>query len=277
MIPLRDDNPTQRPAVVTVGLIVACIATFIFVQPGADRSLGAIGIEEEIESIEFAYEFAAIPCELVQGRALTIDEVTRTQVNGDVTACDDDPRGRVLFPDKSIWRSVLVSMFLHGSWLHLIANMVFLWVFGNNIEDHMGPLRYLIFYALAGIVATGAHIVAQVDSTVPLIGASGAVAGVMGAYLVWFPWARVRTFVLLGVIPLFPKLPAALLLIAWFGLQFFTASNSGVAWVAHVGGFVFGAVVAAVARSNDRFRRRLWDHRHRTTGTGRWDNRWGPI
>ena len=113
------------------------------------RSLGAIGIEEEIESIEFAYEFAAIPCELVQGRPLTIDEVIRTQVHGDVTACDDDPRGRVLFPDKSTWRSVLVSMFLHGSWLHLIANMVFLWVFGNNIEDHMGPFRYLIFYALA--------------------------------------------------------------------------------------------------------------------------------
>jgi membrane associated rhomboid family serine protease len=277
VIPLRDDNQTYRPAVVTVGLIVACILTFMFVQPDADRSLGAIGIEEEIESIEFAYEYAAVPCELVQGRPLTIREVTRTQVDGDTTACEAEPRSRALFPDKSIWRSVLVSMFLHGGWLHLFANMVFLWVFGNNIEDHMGPLRYLIFYALAGVVATGAHIVAQVDSTLPLIGASGAIAGVMGAYLVWFPWARVRTFVLLGVIPLFPRLPAAPLLVAWFGLQFFTAANTGVAWVAHVGGFAFGVAVAGAARTDDRFRRQLWVHRHRTSGTGQWDNRRGPV
>ena len=276
VIPLRDENPTYRPAVVTVGLIVACVATFVFVQPDADRSLGDLGTDEQIESIEFAYEYAAVPCELVKGRPLTVREVVRTQAGGDATACDDDPRGRSLFPDKSIWRSVIVSMFLHGGWFHLGANMVFLWVFGNNIEDHMGPLRYLVFYALAGVVATAAHIVVQVDSTVPIVGASGAIAGVMGAYLVWFPWARVRTFVLLGFIPLWPRLPAAVLLAAWFALQFLTASDSGIAWVAHVGGFAFGALVAVAARSNDGFRLRLWAHRHRTVGA-RWDNRWGPV
>ncbi|MFQ5558324.1 MAG: rhomboid family intramembrane serine protease, partial [Acidimicrobiales bacterium] len=170
------------------------------------------------------------------------------------------------------------SMFMHGSWMHLIGNMWFLWVFGNNIEDHMGALRYLAFYLSAGVVATAAHVLIQVDSTVPLVGASGAIAGVMGAYLVWFPWARVRTLLFLFVVPLWPRVPAAMLLVVWFALQFLTAEGSGVAWVAHVGGFVFGVAIALLARSNDRFRRRLWVHRHRTQGTlGRWDNRLGPA
>ena len=276
MIPLRDENPTYRPAVVTVGVIVACVVTFLFVQPSSDRRLGDLGTAEQVESIEFAYEYAAVPCELVQGRPLTVREIIRTQVDGNPDACDHDSPGRALFPQKSIWRSALISMFLHGDWLHLASNMVFLWVFGNNIEDHMGPLRYLLFYALAGVVATAAHVIGDVDSTVPIVGASGAIAGVMGAYLVWFPWARVRTFVLLGIIPLWPRLPAAVLLVGWFGLQFATGNESGVAWMAHVGGFVFGAAVAALARTDERFRRRLWVHRYRT-GTGIWDNRRGPV
>jgi membrane associated rhomboid family serine protease len=277
VIPIRDENPTYRPAVVTVGLIVACVATFLFVQPGSDRSLVELGPEAQIESIEFAYEYAAVPCELVQGRPLTVREINRTQVGGDPTACEPGAAGRALFPDKSIWRSALVSLFLHAGWFHLVFNMVFLWVFGNNIEDHMGPVRFLIFYLLSGVVATAVHVLVEVDSTVPIIGASGAVAGVMGAYLVWFPWARVRTLVMVGIIPLWPRIPAAVLLALWFALQFLTGGDSGVAWVAHVGGFAFGVMIAAVARSDDRFRRRLWVHRHRVGLTGRWDNRRGPV
>lgn len=278
MIPISDENPTYRTAVVTVVLIVANVVTFLFVQPDADRSLTDVDTEGQIESIEFTYEHAAVPCELVQGRPLSVGEIVRTQRDGDATACVSRPRTRALFPDKSLARSVVVSMFLHGSWLHLGLNMLFLWVFGNNIEDHMGALRYLAFYLSAGVVATAAHVLIQVDSTVPLVGASGAIAGVMGAYLVWFPWARVRTLLFLFVVPLWPRVPAAMLLVVWFALQFLTAEGSGVAWVAHVGGFVFGVAIALLARSNDRFRRRLWVHRHRTQGTlGRWDNRLGPA
>ncbi len=276
MIPLRDENPTRRPAVLTVLLIASCIGVFVFVQPDATHSFEAATQADLVEEIEFSYQYAAIPCELVQGRPLTGVEITTTQVGGDADACDPSARGVTPFPDKNVWVAVVVSMFLHGSWIHLIGNMVFLWVFGNNIEDHMGIGHFAVFYVLAGVVATAAHVAVQVDSTVPLIGASGAVAGVMGTYLVWFPWARVRTFVLLGIIPLFPRIPAAFLLGLWFVSQFFLGDASGIAWMAHVAGFAFGVITGLVARSDPRFRNRLWAHRYRTTGKGSWDNRRGP-
>jgi len=266
LIPLRDDNPTSRFPVVTLSLIIASVATFLLVQPSAARSIDTPGAAEVIEEVRFSYEYAAIPCEIVQGRPLTIAEIGATQLRGDTQACGGLAKGRPLFPEKSIALSVLVSMFLHGGWIHLIGNMVFLWVFGNNIEDHMGAIRYLAFYVASGIVATFAHVMLQVDSTVPIIGASGAIAGVMGAYLIWFPWARVRTLFMIGIVPLWPRVPAALLLSVWLLAQFYTVPGSGVAWVAHVGGFVFGALVAWIARRDPRFRRRLAAHRYRATG-----------
>jgi membrane associated rhomboid family serine protease len=275
MIPIRDENPTRRPALATVALIVVCVGVFVFVQPEGTRSLDTKNQAEVIEEIEFTYEYAAIPCEITQGRSLTFAEINRS-LSGDENSCADSPNGRTPFPDKLLWTSVVVSMFLHGSWFHLGGNMLFLWVFGNNIEDHMGVIRYLAFYVLAGAVATLAHVVVQVDSTVPLVGASGAIAGVMGAYLVWFPWARVRTFILLLVIPLWPRIPAWALLAVWFVTQFFTSPDAAVAWMAHVGGFVFGVIVAFLARTNDGFRNRLWNHRHQVHRQG-WDNRLGPI
>ena len=259
-------------------LIAACIATFLFVQPDATRSVVDEPTNAElVDEITFSYEHAAIPCELIQGRPLSIPEVQRTLARGDGDSCitDGDP-GRPLFPDKSVWRSVLVSMFLHGGWFHLAGNMIFLWVFGNNIEDHLGALRYVAFYVAAGVVATAAHVLLALDSTVPLVGASGAIAGVMGAYLIWFPWARVRTFILLGIIPLWPRIPAAFLLGIWFVTQFFIDPDAGVAWAAHVGGFVFGATTGIAARRDPHFRDRLWAQRYRAAGRGGWDNRTGP-
>ena len=126
------------------------------------------------------------------------------------------------------------------------------------------------------MVATAAHVLIQIDSTVPMVGASGAVAGVMGAYLVWFPWARVRTLFFLFIIPLFPRVPAAILLVLWFASQFAIDVGSGVAWMAHVAGFAFGVLVGLVALTDQRFRNRLWAHKYRTTGKGLWDNRTGP-
>ena len=277
MIPLTDENPTRRRAVATVALIIVCVGVFVFVQPEGTRSLDAKDQAEVIEEIEFTYQYAAIPCEITQGRPLTFTEINRS-LNGDEHACAaTETGGPTAFPGKQLWTSVIVSMFLHGSWFHLGGNMLFLWVFGNNIEDHMGTVKYLAFYVVAGAVATLAHVAVQVDSAVPLVGASGAIAGVMGAYLVWFPWARVRTFILLLVIPLWPRIPAWVLLGVWFVTQFFTSPEAAVAWMAHVGGFVFGACVAFLARTNDRFRNRLWNHRYQVSGRRGWDNRLGPI
>jgi membrane associated rhomboid family serine protease len=138
-------------------------------------------------------------------------------------------------------------MFLHGSILHIGGNMLYLWIFGNNIEDRMGSIPYLLFYLASGLVAAIAHIAVAPNSTVPVVGASGAVAGVMGAYLVLFPRVPIRTLLIFFLV-LIRDIPAVWLLGFWFVLQFFTSPEAGVAWVAHVGGFLFGALVALLFR-----------------------------
>jgi membrane associated rhomboid family serine protease len=242
VLPLRDENPTRRVPVVTILLIIANIAVYFLVQPNAEDA-GA--------STRFSVERAAIPCEVVERRPLTVDEIRATYGGGDDTACDaGSPSSPAVFPGKGVLLAVLTSMFLHGSLLHLGGNMLFLWIFGNNIEDRLGPVPYLLFYLAAGVVATGAHIAVQPDSTVPVIGASGAIAGVMGAYFVWFPDAPILTLFIFFII-LFRRIAAKWLLLFWIALQFLEPfnPNSGVAWVAHVGGFVFGALVALVLRT----------------------------
>jgi membrane associated rhomboid family serine protease len=273
VLPLWDENPTRRFPAVTIALIAICVAVHLFVQPQATDGDG----------VRFGYEWAAIPCEITEGRPLSVDEVLVTLQTGDATACDlAGDTSPPVFPDKNVWLAALVSMFLHAGLLHLAGNMLFLWVFGNNVEDHLGPVRFALFYVAAGIVATAAHIAVQLDSTVPVVGASGAIAGVMGAYLVWFPWARVRTVVILGIIPLPFRLPAAVPLAFWFVTQFFVGAEDGIAWMAHVGGFAFGALVGLFARTSPTFNRRLWVDKHRVLlgagprgPGGRWDNRRG--
>lgn len=235
MLPLRDDNPTLRPAVVTVALIALNIAVFFLVQPG-DTDLAA--------TARFTFERAAIPCELTTGQPLTIPEVEATAIGLGDRLCDAAPDAPEAFPDKSLVLSVFSSLFLHGNLVHLGGNMLFLWVFGNNVEDRLGRARYLLLYVLAGIAATAAHVALQPDSTVPLIGASGAIAGVMGAYLVWFPRVPILSWVAIFLVPV----PARWLLLYWFGSQFFVNPNEGVAWGAHVGGFLFGVAVAIALR-----------------------------
>jgi membrane associated rhomboid family serine protease len=247
VIPLKDYNPTNRVPVVTMLLIAVNVVVFLFVQRPYDRGLS---------QAQFSYEYAAIPCEVTTGRPLTRDEVSQTLRQGDDQACERgaaaefDESGPV-FPGKQVFLAVLYSMFLHGSWLHIGGNMLFLWVFGNNIEDRMGWLPYLAFYLLAGVVAAAAHIAIQASSTVPIVGASGAIAGVMGAYLVLFPDVKIRSLLIFFLV-LIRDIPAKWLLGFWFVLQFFTNPAEGVAWMAHVGGFVFGAAVAFMFR--DRLR-----------------------
>ena len=186
VIPLRDNLPTRRRPVATILLIAINVAVFLLVQSplrGTDVvriQTGTVRIDSELR---FDLEYAAIPCELTQGRPLTINEIGKTFVQGDTSACDHNDNSPPLFPGKNVYLAVITSMFLHGGWLHLGFNMLFLWVFGNNVEDRLGWALYLLFYVLAGIFATAGQVLLNPSSTVPVIGASGAIAGVMGAYL----------------------------------------------------------------------------------------------
>ncbi|MEM7275268.1 MAG: rhomboid family intramembrane serine protease [Actinomycetota bacterium] len=260
MLPLKDENPTTRTPFLTIIIIVACIAAYFGPQDA---------VADQRESLAFNLEYAAIPCELRTGEPLSLEEIEATFVDGDTTACAaDDAPG--LFPDKIVYLGVLTSMFLHGSLMHLLGNMWFLWIFGNNIEDRLGHVNFLLFYVFGGVFATVAHFLVQPSSTIPVVGASGAIAAIMGAYAVWFPNAPVRTLIFFFL----RDITAKWFLGIWFVTQFFTGTNSGIAWMAHVGGFVFGAVIAIVVRGTDWANRQLnrseepleWDY---TGGAGR--------
>ncbi|MGH2711140.1 MAG: rhomboid family intramembrane serine protease [Actinomycetota bacterium] len=220
MIPLRDANPTRRTPWVTIGLIAANVLVFFLWEPitGSAR-----------EQAKFFFCEGAIPQELTSFE--TIPELTRV--------CGG----------KSVLVSLFTSMFLHGGFLHIAGNMLYLWVFGNNVEDRMGPVVFILFYLTAGIVAAYGQALPDPDSTTPLVGASGAIAGALGAYLVMFPSARVLTLVPIFFFLQLIELPAVFVLGFWFVLQALQGVGSlqaetGVAWFAHIGGFVFGALVA---------------------------------
>lgn len=222
MFPLRDVNPTRITPVITVAFILASLYVFFFIQQDSADPQG------------FLYQRAAISCEVTTGDPLSAEEASGGR-------CSEG--GEPLFPDKNPLLAILTSMFLHGSVVHVLSNMWFLWIFGNNVEEAFGFVRYLVMYVLAGIGATLTFVFMNPESTVPLVGASGAIAGVLGAYAVLFPTHRVMSLVGLWIIPV----PAAIFLGIWFVLQF-NVGVSNVAWEAHVGGFVFGFLVALVFR-----------------------------
>ncbi len=232
MIPLRDDVPSARPPVVTRALVLACAAVFVLQLGDADdalvRSLGMV--PARVMDPDAPAWRAALP--LAPGRS------------GPVV-------GGAAVPD---WLTLLTCTFLHGGLLHFAGNMLFLWIFGDNVEDRFGRLRFLLFYLGCGVAASAAHLLASPDSRVPTVGASGAIAGVMGAYLLLYPRARVEMLVVLGPFLDFVVLPAPFFLAYWFALQLLggavaPATGGGVAWWAHIGGFVAGAVVALALRA----------------------------
>ncbi len=238
MIPLQDLNPSVRTPVVTYLIIAASAFVFFFVQPHSPDA-----------GERFLYAEAAIPCEVVTGQPLSIDEI-RT---GRCTSAPERP----VFPDKPVFWAIIASIFFHGSVAHLLGNLWVLWIFGNNVEDAFGHLGYLLFYLGTGVVAAFGHILLNPGSTVPVVGASGAIAGVMGAYLILFPAAEVVT-----IIPPFfflPfTLPAAVFLIIWFAGQFLLAGTAtSIAWEAHVAGFLGGMAVAIPYRRRLLARTRL--------------------
>jgi membrane associated rhomboid family serine protease len=163
------------------------------------------------------------------------------------------------------WITILTAMFMHGSWLHILGNMVFLWAFGPEIEDAMNPIRYLVFYLVGGLVAMLAQIAASPSSTVPNLGASGAIAAVMGAFLVTYPRDEIRSLLIIFVFVRVTMIPAALLIGFWFLIQLFSAGSvatvqsGGVAYLAHVGGFVFGAITARLFEDRNRLASQVTD------------------
>jgi len=238
VLPLRDINPTRITPVLTLLLIAANVLVFFLLQHPTDPE----------EQARFTYEHAVIACEVVTGAPLTVTEIRRG-------VCSTRP-GRPVFPDKNVYAAAIVSLFLHGSVLHLLANMWFLWIFGNNVEEAFGRLGYALLYLLAGVTATAAFVAAQPASTFPLVGASGAIAGVLGAYAVLFPRAQVLTLLFVFFVPI----PAIVFLVLWFVSQF-SMPDPSVAWQAHVAGFLFGAAVAGVFRAPLRARLARIHHR----------------
>lgn len=230
LIPISDANPTRGFPIVTVVLIVLNVVAFFFVQPGFGQSA---------EATNYFVENVAVPCQLQ-------DECPDRPVQ---YSEDEDP---VEIPERSLLSfvgAILFSTFLHGGFLHIAGNMLFLWIFGNNVEDYLGKIKFAIFYLAAGIAAGFAHVLTNLEgipALLPAVGASGAIAGVMGAYLVLFPRARINTLVPLFFIWTFVRLSAWIVLGLWFVFQFFTSPDAGVAWMAHVGGFVFGAIAIFV-------------------------------
>lgn len=228
MFPYRDENPTYLTPFVTVGIIILNALVWVVVQgAGTDPALA-----------RSVCELGAIPGELLQ----TVPAGTEIPVG---------PGLHCQLTGEPAWYTVMSSMFLHGGWVHIIGNMWFLWVFGNNVEDSMGHGRYMGFYLLCGVLAALAQIFASPGSPVPMVGASGAISGIMGGYLVLYPRVRVHTLVFLGFFVTRIAVPAYFMLLYWAFLQFVSsvfsagagAGEGGVAFVAHLGGFVAGAAL----------------------------------
>jgi membrane associated rhomboid family serine protease len=246
VFPYHDENQTQRTPIVTVTLIALTVFAWLFLQ-GAGTALALA---------KSVCELGLIPGELT----LALAPGTSFSM-GEGLLCLTDP-GRQA-------RNVLTSMFLHGSWMHLLGNMWFLWLFGNNVEDSMTRPRFLAFYLLTGLTAALAQVAAEPASEVPMVGASGAISGVMGAYLILFPRVRVYTIVPLGFIIQSMALPAWGMLIYWAFLQFaggitsvVSEQSGGVAFWAHLGGFVAGVVLVKLFERRDRVAAHTSSHWH---------------
>lgn len=257
MIPMADENPVRRFPWCTVLLILACTVVYFGVQPSRAIRFSWNGIAESTSAndLRFVVDNAGIPCELVRGRPLTEQEYQDTFDNGNADACTHG-HGAEHDPGKNVYLAAVLTMFLHESIPHLFGNMLFLWVFGSNIEDRKGWWRFLLLYLVGGAIATASQVAIGPSSTVPIIGASGAIAAVMGAYLVCYPKARVKSIIFFGPV-LLRKVTAQWLLVLWFLTQFqYVASSAGIAWGAHVGGFTFGMLVGLYWRLRARAGRR---------------------
>ncbi len=214
MIPLKDDNPTNSRPIVSYGIIFFCVIIF----------LSQTGLNQ-IELREFTYSYGLIPSVLM-GIDQLPDNLNKISPVG----------------------TIFTSMFMHGGWMHLIGNMLYLWIFADNIEDDLGTLNFVIFYFASGVGAAMSQVFVDINSQIPMIGASGAIGGVLGAYLINYPNAKVLVLIPFGFFSQLIKIRALYVLIFWFVLQFINSffsspSGGGVAYAAHIGGFISGVVL----------------------------------
>jgi membrane associated rhomboid family serine protease len=243
VIPLRDNVPCQRRPVVTQGMILLCALAFLVQLADTDGALFE--------------RLGLVPGRFWQPDAEHLVRELRDTAHGRIVATR--PLLAAWVPD---WLTLVSCTFLHAGWLHLLGNMLFLWIFGDNVEDRLGRLGFVLFYLGCGTAASAAHLLTEPDSLVPTIGASGAIAGVMGAYLLLYPHSRVQMLVIWGFFVDFVVLPAPFFLGYWFLLQFLqgtmslgrAANTGGVAFWAHIGGFVAGLATAAVLKLTARLR-----------------------
>jgi membrane associated rhomboid family serine protease len=227
VIPLRDANPTRGRPIVTIALILACVAVFL-AELGVEADGGSAALERLFR------QWGLVPRDLTEALGGSAHALSRE------------------LP------TVVTSLFLHGGWIHLGGNMLYLWIFGNNVEDRLGPVRFGLFYLFGGVVASATQVIVDPSSSTPVVGASGAIAAVLGAYVVLYPRARVLSLVFLGFFYQLLQIPAIVVLGLWFVLQLVnglaslgaTSAAGGVALFAHIGGFVLGAAVGAVVRAS---------------------------
>ena len=241
MFPYKDDNPTVLPPYLTIGLVALNVLAWVFVQ----------GMGTPAALARSVCDLGLVPGELLgtapAGTAVPL---------GPGVSCVIDPAPSYV--------TVLTSMFMHGGWLHLIGNMWFLWIFGNNIEDAMGHVKFVVFYLICGVGAAAAQIIVDPDAVIPMVGASGAISGVLGGYVVLYPRARIHTIIPFGFYATRVMLPAYAMLGIWIVLQILggvmsasQAQKGGVAFMAHIGGFVAGmALVKLFETGEHRVRRR---------------------
>lgn len=226
MIPLRDANPVRRTPIITIATIVACVAAFAYMQ-GIEASQGVEGVEEFFDT------YGVVPAQLTAAWS----------------------SGQYFGPETL---AIFTSMFLHVNLIHLVGNMVYLWIFGNNIEDKFGRFWFIGFYLVGGVAAVLAQVFINPTSEVPMVGASGAISAVLGAYLVLFPGARILSLVFLGFFYQLIEVPAVLVLGFWFVLQLIdgiaslglAGAEGGIAFFAHIGGFAAGAAIGLLVRGS---------------------------
>ena len=227
MFPLRDENPTNLTPWVTAGFVAANVLVWLYLQGG--------GLNEQTLASSVC-SFGAIPAEI-------------TGQTGGYSGVELAPGLPPCRFGGLTWATAFTSMFLHGSWFHLLGNMWFLWLFGNNVEDSMGHVRFALFYLICGLAGAAAHIFLAPDSPIPTVGASGAISGLMGGYLVLYPRVKIQTIFLFVFIVRIIAVPAWFVLILWFAIQLFSgwaepaAGGGGVAFWAHVGGFAAGVLL----------------------------------
>jgi membrane associated rhomboid family serine protease len=258
MIPLRDDNPTRHVPIVTLAIIALNFLAFLIWEP-------TFGTQQQQQTFFFCN--AEIPWEVTHQTTLgeggpEAQRVLADQLKEGTEEAAQDQRFLAEHCGKKVWwESIFVAMFLHGGWLHILGNMLFLWIFGNNVEDKLGVIGFPLFYLAAGVAASIAQLAISPNSIVPNLGASGAIAGVLGAYLVMVPRRRVLTLIIFFFIT-WVYLPAYVVLGLWFVLQLFSGvgelgtrvnSGGGVAFWAHIGGFTFGTVMAFLFFPKERF------------------------